>query len=106
MASSTQTRLVRQAIADDSEPFKKLFADKGFKKSFKSGLEPMAKAKNCPRGFDANHPDIDSIKLKTFFVRKTLTIKEFSSNDLARNLANDFRQLLRLNEILEKAIEG
>jgi len=106
MASSIQTRLVRQAIADDSEPFKKLFADKEFRKRFKSGFDPMAKAKNCPRGFNAGHPDIDWIKLRTFFVCKTLTIKEFSSNDLARNLADDFRQLLRLNEILEKAIEG
>jgi len=66
----------------------------------------MAIAKNCPRGFDANHPDIDWIKLKTFFVSKILTAKEFSSGDLAKNLANDFRQLLRLNELLDKAIEG
>lgn len=106
MASSTQTRCVRQAIADDSEPFKKLFADKEFEKSFKTGFNRMAVAKNCPRGFDADHPDIDWIKLKAFFVSKTLTTKQFSSPDLARNLASDFRQLLRLNEILDRAIEG
>jgi len=106
MASSTQTRRVRQAIADDAEPFKKLFADKAFKKSFKSGFDPMAIAKNCPRGFDPDHPDLDWIKLKTFFVCKTVTMKEFSSQDLAKNLASDFRQLLRLNELLDNAIEA
>ena len=105
MASSHQTRCVRQAISDDPEPFKKLFADKEFKRSFKNGFNPMAMAKNCPRGFDADHPDIDWIKLKTFFVSKNLKAKEFSSQDLAKNLANDFRQLLRLNEILDNAIE-
>ena len=106
MASSTQTRRIRQAIADDSKPFKKLFADKKFKKSFMSGFEPMMKGQNCPRGFDANHPDIEWIKLKTFFVCKRLTIEEFSSPDLAKNLVCDFRQLLRLNGLLETAIDG
>ncbi len=106
MASSRQTRRVRQAIADDSKPFKNLFADKEFKRSFKSGFEPMAKTQKCPRGFDPDHPDIEWIKLKTFFVCKTLTMKEFGSQDLAGNLVRDFRQLLRLNEILQGAIDG
>ena len=104
MASSSQTRCVRQAVADDSEPFKKLFADAEFKKSFKAGFNPMAVAKNCPRGFDADHPDIEWIKLKTFFVSKTLTLKAFSAPDLAKNVARDFRQLLRLNKLLDDAI--
>ena len=106
MATSLQTRRVRQAIVDDSEPLKKLFADKAFKKCFNSGFDPMAKATNCPRGFDVNHPDIEWIKLKTFFVCKTLTMKEFSSPELAEEIIQDFRQLLRLNEILQKAVDG
>lgn len=105
MASSTQTRRIRQAIAKDSKPFKQLFADKAFKQSFKSGFDPMMKGQNCPRGFDADHPDIEWIKLKTFFVCKKLTMKEFSSPDLAANLVRDFRQLLRLNALLETAID-
>jgi len=104
MASSLQTRRVRQAISDDSVPFKKLFSDRDFKKSFKSDFEPLAKAHKCPRGFDPDHPDIEWIKLKTFFVCKTLTMKEFSSQDLTKNIVRDFRQLLRLNEILQDAI--
>jgi len=106
MASSTQTRHIRQAIAKDSKPFKQLFADKAFKQCFKSGFEPVMKGQNCPRGFDADHPDIEWIKLKTFFVCKTLTMKEFSSPELAENLVRDFRQLLRLNVLLETAIDG
>ena len=105
-ATSQQTRRVRLAIADDSEPFKRLFADKDFKKSFKSGFEAMVKAPKCPRGFNGDHPDIEWIKLKTFFVCKTLTNQEFSSKDLAKNLARDFTQLLRLNGMLQKAIDG
>ena len=106
MASSLQTRRVRQAIADDSVRFKKLFSDREFKKSFKSGFEPMVKTQKCPRGFDPDHPDIEWIKLMTFFVCKTLTLNEFSSQDLSKNIVRDFRQLLRLNDILQDAIDG
>ena len=38
------------------------------------------------------------------FVCKTLTMKEFSSQDLTNTIVRDFRQLLRLNEILQDAI--
>ena len=106
MASSLQTRRVRQAIADNSAPFKTLFADTAFRRSFKSSFEPMLKSQRCPRGFDPDHPDIEWIKLKTFFVCKTLTMKEFTSQHLAEHLVRDFRQLLRLNEILQNAIDG
>ncbi len=106
MATSLQTRLVRRALANDSAPFKKLFADKDFKKCFKSGFEPMAKAAKCPRGFDPEHHDIEWIKLRTFFVCKTLTPAEFSSSHLASHRVRDFRQLLRFNELLQGVIDN
>lgn len=106
MTSSRQARRIRQAIAADSEPFKALFRDSAFKKHFKHGFEPIMKAQRCPRGFDADHPDIEWIKLKTFFVCKRLTTAEFSSPHLSKNLAGDFRQLLRLNELLQTAVDG
>ena len=106
MASSTQTRRIRQAIADDSKPFKRLFADKAFQTSFKNGFDPLMKGKACPRGFNADHPDIEWLKLKTFFVSKKLTMEELNSPDLAHNLVRDFRQLLRLNALLDNAIDA
>jgi hypothetical protein len=66
----------------------------------------MEKAVKCPRGFDIDHPDLEWIKLRTFFVSKKLSLKELSSKDFNKNLASDFRQLLRLNDLLQKAIDG
>jgi hypothetical protein len=106
MASSKQTKRVREAIAKNSKPFKDLFADKEFKKYFKNSFNPMETAKRCPRGFSEDHPDINWIKLKTFFVSKSLTLKEFTSPGLAINVANHFKQLLRLNKLLQDAIDG
>ena len=106
MTGSLQARRVRQAIGDDAQPFKALFQDRAFKKCFTSGFDPKMKAQRCPRGVDADHPDIEWIKLKAFFVCNTLTAAEFSSPKLSENLAADFRQLLRLNELLQRAIDG
>ncbi len=106
MTSSVQMRRVRQAIADDAEPFKELFADKEFKKSFKDNFNKMTQAQKCPRGFDPNHSEMEWIKLKTFFVSKKLSMKELSSPQFNRNLARDFTQLLRLNDLLQSAIDG
>jgi len=106
MTSSLQARRVRQNTADDSGPVKELFRDGAFNKHFRHGFDPMMKAQRCPRGFDADHPDIGWIKLKTFFVCKKLTMREFGSPNLAQNLAGDFRQLLRLNELLQQSVNG
>jgi len=105
MTSSVQARRVRQAIAGNAEPFKDLFRDSAFRKRFTHGFNPMMKATRCPRGFDPEHPDIEWIRLETFFVSRILTPKEFSSPGLAQNVVNDFRQLLRLNELLKKAVD-
>ncbi len=106
MTSSLQLKRIRSAIAADAEPFKELFRDKEFKKSFKTSFNDEMKAKNCPRGFAEKHPDMEWLKLKTFFVSKNLTMKEFSSANLSKKVAKDFEQLLRLNRLLQKAIDG
>ncbi len=106
MTSPLQARRVRQAIARNAEPFKHLFRDTEFKKRFAHGFDPMMMATRCPRGFDADHPDIEWIKLKTFFVSKVLSAKEFSSPELGHNVVRDFRQLLRLNALLQQAVDG
>ena len=58
VASSTQTRRIRPAVSDDSQPFKKLFADKAFQQSFKSDFEPLIKGQICPR--DGLHKSADA----------------------------------------------
>ncbi len=104
--SSQQMSRIRYAISENSKPFKELFNDKDFKKSFKAGFSEKFTAVRTPRGYDPEHPDIGWIKLKSFFVTKPLTIKQFSSKNLVKNLVKDYTQALRLNSLLEKAIEG
>lgn len=106
MASSRQVKAIREAIANDASAFDRLFASKEFKKRFPDGFSDERKSSRVPRGFDASHPRIEWLKLQAFFVWKSYTLKEFSSEGFPRIVADDFRQVLRLNELLELAIQG
>lgn len=104
--NSKQIRLVREAINQDSEPFHKLFRDKNFKARFKTDFHQSLISPRTPRGFSENHKDIDWIKLKRFVVYKVVSIKEFSSPDFANYVIEDFKQALRLNNLLDQALKA
>jgi uncharacterized protein (TIGR02453 family) len=106
MPSSRQTRALREAIAQDASAFDKLFADKAFKKCFPGGFSDERISTRVPRGFDPTHPRMDWIRLQAFFVWRPYKKSEFASTKFPEIVARDFRQILRLNELLDLAIGG
>jgi uncharacterized protein (TIGR02453 family) len=106
MPSSRQLKSIRQALENDAGAFERLFKDKAFAASFPGGFSEERKAKRPPRGFDANHPKIEWLKLQGYFVWRSYRKKEYVSPKFADVLARDARQILRLNELLERAIHG
>lgn len=103
--SSQQTRLIREAIHKDSSPFHELFNDREFKSRFKHGFSMDKMSERIPRGFSGDHEDLNWIKLKNFVVLKKFSIKEFSSSQFSDSIVKDFKQALRLNELLDQAIK-
>ena len=57
-----------------------------------------------PRGFPADHKDVNWLKLKNFVVLKEIAIKDFSSPKFSDSVIEDFKQALRLNKLLDKAL--
>lgn len=104
MPSGPQLKKVRNAIAQDAQPFHALFADPAFKARFKSDFSREEVVSRPPRGFDPDHPDMEWLKLKRFLVVKQLSTTEFISPDLVPALVEDFKQLIRLNRLLEDAL--
>jgi uncharacterized protein (TIGR02453 family) len=105
MPSSPQLKKIRNAIAQNSEPFHRLFNDSDFKARFKSRFSHENTSSRPPRGIDPDHPDMDWLKLKAFLVVKKISKTEFASAGLALSVAEDFKQLVRLNRLLEEALE-
>lgn len=106
MPSSRQVKAIRQAISIDATPFDQLFSSKEFKRCFKEGFSQERTSSRPPRGFDPEHPRLDWLKLQAFFVWKPYTLREFSSTKFPALVARDWKQVFRLNELLEKAIQG
>lgn len=104
MPSGPQLKKVRNAVARDAQPFHALFADPAFKARFKTDFSREEVAPRPPRGFGPDHPDMEWLKLKRFLVVKKLSTTEFTSPDLVPAVAEDFKQLIRLNRLLEDAL--
>lgn len=99
-------RSIREAIAKDASAFDELFADKDFARCFPDGFSDERSATRPPRGFDPAHPRMKWLKLQAFFVWKSYSRKEFKSAAFADLVVRDWRQILRLNRLLEQAIAG
>lgn len=106
MPSSRQTKAIREAIAKDAKPFERLFKTKAFSSRFPDGFCMERASTRCPRGFDASHPYIHWIQLQAFFVWRSYSMREFSSEKFANHVASDFKQVLLLNDLLDQAIQG
>lgn len=106
MPSSRQLRTLREAIARDATAFERLFADKAFAARFPDGFSDERKSSRPPRGFDPNHTNLEWLKLQGFFVWRPYKQREFVSKDFAKLVARDGAQILRLNTLLEQALEN
>ena len=82
-------RVIRQHIVDDASGFSKLLKDKGLHDRF-GGLSPEARLVRPPKGFDANLPHIEEIKLKSFLVWREVRATRLSPERLRSELLTDF----------------
>jgi len=83
---------IRREFEMDSSEIRKLLNEKDFKKAF-GGFDQEYKVKTAPRNFDKNDPNIDLIKLKSYFVAHNFTDEEVFSADFEENLLHHFTLL-------------
>ena len=80
---------IRQQIAADSTPLRKILKSKKFKDTF--GELMGDKLKTSPKGFDKDHPDIDLLRYKSFY-----TFHNFSDSEvLSPNFVKETVKVLK-----------
>ena len=94
-------RAIRQQVIADADSFGKLIKDRKMKARF-GDLQEEGKLTRPPKGFDADAPHIEHIKLKSFIVWKETSLKGNLPEDLGRDLAADFKDVLPLISWLRK----
>jgi uncharacterized protein (TIGR02453 family) len=93
---------VRQYIAAKPGTLTKMLRNPRFKKTYDGFIEEDALVRP-PKGFSADTPHIDAIKLRHFFAMVEVNVKRRPPKDLAGDLADYFRDLLPLMEWLRTA---
>lgn len=94
---------IRDAIAGESQGWKKALADRRFTAQF-DGVHGDALTRP-PRGYDAGHPFIEDIKRKSFFAMHEGSVKLASSPKLVDEVTDTFAAASPLLKFLCSAVD-
>lgn len=81
-------RRIREDIAADDKPYRRIFARSTFQDMF--GRLSGNKVKTAPKGFSKEHPAIDLLRHKQFILRRDFSDEEVLSADFASLLRDTF----------------
>lgn len=103
MPEAETLKKIRKEIDYSGTELKQIENDPEFKKLF-SGIEGE-KLKTSPRDYEANHPYIDYLKLKSFTVSHPISDKAVESGAFLNFAMDGFRRMKPFNDFLRQAIE-
>ncbi|GAA0721843.1 DUF2461 domain-containing protein [Aquimarina litoralis] len=83
---------IRKEFEMDDQEIREILSNAEFQKAF-GGFNTDYQVKTAPKGFSKEHPAIDLIKNKSFFVTKSFTDKEVFSEGFLDNLTYHYRLL-------------
>ena len=100
---------IRKEFEMDDQEIREILEQKNFKKAF-NGFNTDNQVKTSPKGFSKDHPAIDLIKNKSFFVERTLTDEEVLGVDFLETVIYHF-ELLRpyfdyMSDVLTTDLNG
>jgi uncharacterized protein (TIGR02453 family) len=94
---------IRQAIDYDSKGLLKIINSKSFKSAF--GQIEGEKLSRPPKGFDADHPQIELLKHKSFNVMHSFSDAEVNGPGFKNKLLKIYSEMKPLNDFLNKSFE-
>ncbi|KXK40878.1 MAG: DUF2461 domain-containing protein [Saprospiraceae bacterium] len=105
MPERLQLHKIRREIHFFHDELKTILEDRDFKKLFAGfDKDPGAQLSRPPKGYDANDPAIEYLKLKSFTVTTPLRDDLITSPDLIKVVADIFRTIYPLQRFLNRAL--
>ncbi len=96
-------RAIRSKIHSNGKEFKKIIGSAAFKKYFKE-IEGE-RLSRPPQGFDANHPDIELLKQKSYLAVHKVKDNAVMAGDFAKLCTEAFKVLYPFNKFLNQVIQ-
>ena len=89
-------KAIRAALVNDATGFAKLIKNKAMRDTFGDSMLHEDKLQRPPKGFAPDHPHIDYIKLKSYFVWTEVKLKLNAPEQLVPDLARAFKDAYAL----------
>lgn len=106
--NSADLKLIRQHIAFDDQPLRKILKSAKFKKYF--GYLQGDQLKTAPKGFEKDHPAIDLLRYKQLYAFRSFTDAEVTDDKFLSELVKTFLALRPyfdyMSEILTTDLNG
>jgi uncharacterized protein (TIGR02453 family) len=93
---------IRRHILDQGDELEKILKDKKLKKDF-LGLSTEHMLKRPPKGFPADHKNIELLKFKSFTISSPLSLEQVLSPGFAKVIDQRFKVLKTFNQFLLEA---
>lgn len=103
MPQPDELKAIRQEIDYNGDDFHSIIGSDKFKNYF-GDLDASEKLKTVPKGYEASHPDIEWLKLKSFTANRSLTATELCKPDAAKRVLEAFETLYPLMVFLRNAL--
>jgi uncharacterized protein (TIGR02453 family) len=103
MPQGEHLKAIRQEIDYNTQDLLDILEDKDFKSYFEE-LDDQEKLKTVPKGYDANHPQIEILKLKSFTVTHSFINNELFHKDSALAVADGLKKMYPLISFLNHAV--
>ncbi len=104
MPEAPHLKLIRQEIDYNGSQLLEILANNDFKAFFKDGLQQTDKLKTTPKNYEADHPNIELLKLKSFTVSSAFSDKQLQTNGVISEVVKALQQIMPLNNFLQEAI--
>jgi uncharacterized protein (TIGR02453 family) len=105
MPMAPELSKVRQEIDYNFAEWTKILGNRAFKKMFSGGLDQADILSRPPKGYEAENPAIDYLKLKSFVVRHPLTDQQMVSRTLLKEVITAFDVIHDYVHFLNRSIE-
>ncbi|TAD86774.1 MAG: DUF2461 domain-containing protein [Bacteroidetes bacterium] len=103
MPMAPDLKKIRQEIDYNFAAFNGIITSKSFKKAF-GGLAQTDVLSRPPKGYEADNPAIEMLKLKSFIASVPLPKAALCSNDLVKLAASKFRVAMPLIHFINQAL--
>lgn len=89
--NSADLKRIREELAADPEPLRKIIAEPLFVETF--GSLKGEQVKTAPKGYSKDHPSIDLLRYKQFIVSRPFTDKEVISSEFLEQVVQTFQNM-------------